>query len=73
MPRLSSCLEKVRKMSFVLQRMGYSPILCKRVPKSRGLRNEIMSEAHHSLYIVHPGGTKMYQDVKGSYWWNNMK
>jgi hypothetical protein len=39
----------------------------------RGLRKEIMSEAHHSLYTVHPGGTKMYRDVKGSYWWNNMK
>jgi hypothetical protein len=32
-----------------------------------------MSEAHHSPYTVHPGGTKMYRDVKGSYWWNNMK
>jgi hypothetical protein len=32
-----------------------------------------MSEAHRSPYIVNPGDTKMYQDVKGSYWWNNMK
>ena len=38
-----------------------------------GLRKEIMSKAHHSLYTVHPGSTKMYHDVKGSYWWNNMK
>ena len=37
------------------------------------LRNEIMNEAHHSLYTVHPRSTKMYRDVKGSYWWNNMK
>jgi hypothetical protein len=43
------------------------------VPKSGGLRKKIMNEAHHSLYIVHPGGTKMYRDMKGSYWWNNMK
>ena len=43
------------------------------VPKSGGLRKEIMSEAHRSLYTVHLGGTKMYQDRKGSYWWNNMK
>jgi hypothetical protein len=34
---------------------------------------EIMSEAHRSLYIVYPGGTKMYRDMNGSYWWNNMK
>jgi hypothetical protein len=33
-----------------------------------GLRKEIMSEAHHSLYTMHPRGTKMHRDVKGSYW-----
>jgi hypothetical protein len=43
------------------------------VPKIGRLRKKIMSEAHHSLYIVHPGGTKMYCDVNGLYWWNNMK
>jgi hypothetical protein len=43
------------------------------VPGIEGLRNEIMSEVHHSPYIVHPRGTKMYRDVKGLYWWNNMK
>ena len=32
-----------------------------------------MSEVHHSLYTMHLGGTKMSRDVKGSYWWNNMK
>jgi hypothetical protein len=43
------------------------------IPGSRGLRKEIMSEAHHSSYTVHLGGTKIYRDVKRSYWWNNMK
>jgi hypothetical protein len=38
-----------------------------------GLRKEIMSESYHSPYTIHPRGTKMYHDVKGSYWWNNMK
>jgi hypothetical protein len=37
------------------------------VPGIEELRKEIMSEAHHSLYTVHPGGTKMYLDMKGSY------
>ena len=32
-----------------------------------------MSGAHHSPYTMHPGSTKMYRDVEGSYWWNNMK
>jgi hypothetical protein len=43
------------------------------VPTSNELRKEIMNEAHHSLLYVHPGSTKMYKDVKGLYWWNNMK
>ena len=43
------------------------------VPKSGGLRKEIMSEAHRSPYIIHPNSTTMYWDVKGLYWWNNMK
>jgi hypothetical protein len=43
------------------------------VPRIGELRKEIMSEAHHSPYIVHLGGTKMYCDMKGTYWWNNMK
>ena len=32
-----------------------------------------MSEAHRFPCTAHPSGTKTYQDVKGSYWWNNMK
>ena len=44
-----------------------------RVPGIGGLRKEIMSEAHHSPYTVHPGSTKMYRDVHGLYWWNNKK
>ena len=28
------------------------------VPESRGLRKEIMSEAHHSLYTIHPSVSK---------------
>jgi hypothetical protein len=35
------------------------------VPGIGELRKEVMSEAHHSPYAVHPGGTKMYRDVKG--------
>jgi hypothetical protein len=30
------------------------------VLEGRGLRKEIMSEAHHSPYTVHPGDTKIY-------------
>ena len=32
-----------------------------------------MEEAHFSAYSIHPGSTKMYHDLKNTYWWNGMK
>ena len=32
-----------------------------------------MNEAHNSLLSIHPGSTKMYHDLKQSYWWTRMK
>ena len=32
-----------------------------------------MTEAHMTVYTVHPGSTKMYQDLKTTFWWSNMK
>ena len=58
------CLKEDRLLTYFKQ-------VC--VPGIEGLRKEIMSEVHRSPYTVHPGSTKMYRDVKGSYWWNNMK
>ena len=43
------------------------------MPDDKEPRKEIMNEAHSSGYTVHPGGTKMYQDLKSHYWWNGMK
>ncbi|KAA0046947.1 ty3-gypsy retrotransposon protein [Cucumis melo var. makuwa] len=34
---------------------------------------ELLSEAHSSPFSMHPGSTKMYQDLKRVYWWRNMK
>jgi hypothetical protein len=43
------------------------------VPKDEVLRNEIMTEAHAAPYAAHPGGTKMYKDLRDTFWWRNMK
>nr|ABA98111.1 retrotransposon protein, putative, Ty3-gypsy subclass [Oryza sativa Japonica Group] len=43
------------------------------VPEQGGLRGLILKEAHESAYALHPGSTKMYQDLKEGYWWPNMK
>ena len=32
-----------------------------------------MSEAHESSYSIHPGGTKMYEDLQQVFWWDGMK
>ena len=42
------------------------------VPDSEELRRDILHEAHKTKYTVHPGGTKMYQDLKKQYWWKQI-
>jgi hypothetical protein len=43
------------------------------VPKDAKVRQQILDEAHLSRYSIHPGSTKMYQDLKQHYWWTKMK
>ncbi|KAK3121583.1 hypothetical protein QOZ80_8BG0656720 [Eleusine coracana subsp. coracana] len=33
----------------------------------------ILRKAHDSTYSIHPGSSKMYQDLKTRYWWHGMK
>jgi hypothetical protein len=37
------------------------------------LRKEILQESHRSRFTIHPGGTKMYRDMKRTFWWEGMK
>jgi hypothetical protein len=32
------------------------------------LEDMILQEAHESACSIHPGGNKMYQDLKATYW-----
>jgi hypothetical protein len=43
------------------------------VPDVDHLHEKILHEAHDSAYSIHPGSTKMYQDLKERYWWYGMK
>ncbi|XP_075111317.1 uncharacterized protein LOC142181736 [Nicotiana tabacum] len=38
-----------------------------------GLRHAILKEAHNTKYIIYPGSTKMYHDLKQFFWWEGMK
>jgi hypothetical protein len=43
------------------------------VPKNHRLRKQILDETHLSKFSMHPGSTKMYQDLKQNFWWTRMK
>jgi hypothetical protein len=43
------------------------------VPKDWELRNQILDEAYCSNLSIHPGSSKMYQDLKPYFWWTKMK
>jgi len=36
-------------------------------------RKQILEETHNTYYLVHPGWTKMYRDLRQHFWWNNIK
>ena len=37
------------------------------------LKKKILHEAHYAPYNVHTRATKMYHDIKATYWWNGLK
>ena len=49
----------------------YKSRLC--VPNVMDLRKKILYESHNTVFTIHPGDNKMYQDMKQYYWWRGMK
>ena len=43
------------------------------IPNGVELKKSILEEAHNGSFSMHPSSTKMYQDLKTSYWWFRMK
>nr|GEY01938.1 reverse transcriptase [Tanacetum cinerariifolium] len=43
------------------------------VPNDVSLREALLAEAHSSPFLVHPGSTKMYHDLKQYFRWSGMK
>ncbi|WVZ63575.1 hypothetical protein U9M48_013198 [Paspalum notatum var. saurae] len=43
------------------------------VPKDMELRKKLLDEAHTSMFTMHPGCNKMYQDLKQKFWWTRIK
>ncbi|GKV13390.1 hypothetical protein SLEP1_g24400 [Rubroshorea leprosula] len=68
-PALIDRIKVAQQKDPFLQRMKEK--LC--VPRDHALRHEIMGDAHNTSYTVHPGSTKMYRDLRNTFWWRNMK
>jgi hypothetical protein len=51
--------------------LWYKGMIC--VPNIKELKDNILREAHETSYSIHPGGNKMYHDLKATYWWYGMK
>jgi hypothetical protein len=43
------------------------------VPNLKHIKELILREAHGSAYSIHLSSIKMYHDLKGRYWWYDMK
>jgi hypothetical protein len=51
--------------------LWYKGRIC--VPNVKELKAKILREAHESAYSIHPRGSKMYDDLKTTYWWYDIK
>jgi hypothetical protein len=45
--------------------LWYKGRIC--VPNVKEMKDRILREAHESAYFIHPGGNKMYLDLKATY------
>ncbi|KAA3484115.1 DNA/RNA polymerases superfamily protein [Gossypium australe] len=43
------------------------------MPKDVELRQKILQDAHSSPHAMHPGGSKMYKDLREQFWWPGLK
>jgi hypothetical protein len=51
--------------------LWYKGRIC--VPNIKELKDKILCEVHECAYSIHPGGNKMYHNLKATYWWYRMK
>ena len=75
--KISSIIDQIgdgKETEFTVNENGglyYKDRVC--VPDDDELRKLILEEAHSGSFAIHPGSTKMYHDLKMSFWWSGMK
>ena len=63
-----------KEIEFTMNEKGvlyYKDRVC--VPDGNDFRKAILEEEHNGSFAIHLGSTKMYQDLKMSFWWSGMK
>jgi hypothetical protein len=71
---IQSNIKEEKSPSFLEDMEGvlwYKGRIC--VSSIKELKDKIIREAHESAYSIHPGGKKMYHDLKATYSWYGMK
>ena len=75
--KISAIIDQIgdgKETEFTVNENGvlyYKDRVC--VPDDDELRKAILEEAHSGSFAIHPSSTKMYQDLKMSFWWSGMK
>ena len=75
--KISAIIDQIgdgKETEFTVNENGvlyYKDRVC--VPDEDELRKAILEEAHSRSFAIHPGSTKMYQDLKTSFLWSGMK
>ena len=65
---------KGKENEFIVNKDGfvyYRDRVC--VPNDDEYKKSILEQAHSGTFSMHPCSTKMYQDLKTSYYWSIMK
>ena len=75
--KISAIIDQIgdgKETEFTVNENGglyYKDRVC--VPEDDEFRKSILEEAHSGSFSIHPGSTKMYQDLKMSFWCSGMK
>ena len=75
--KISSIVKQIgddKETEFTVNENGvlyYKDRVC--VPDDNDLRKAILEETHSGSFAIHPSSTKMYQDLKMSFWWSGIK
>ena len=64
-------MQTLRTLNAHLSLTDYGTIVTELIARPI-LLNRVL-EAHSGSFAIHPGNTKMYQDLKTSFWWSGMK